>query len=128
MKRKFHRYEKWEDFKHGLWRKIKDKKEEEGLLEEAIKFTGNYSLYGEYMRRVTAEWFFSCQHNLTDTNLNRRAWIGHAACCLAIGCPEYITRRAWGMLSQEQRDLADNEADIAIKKWEEKQPRQLSLF
>jgi hypothetical protein len=55
---------------------------------------------------------------LTDISQNRRAWIGHAACCMAIKCPEYITRSAWGYLTKEQQDLANAEADRAIAWWE----------
>lgn len=100
-----------------MWRKA-TRIEEEEILPKAIDFTGNAALYGSFMVRVTRQWPFSCEHNLTDVAMNRRAWLGHAACCMAIGCPEYITRRAWWMLTQAQRDAADAEADKAIRSWE----------
>jgi len=68
---------------------------------------------------VVKEWPNACEQNLTNTNINRRAWVGHAACCLAFGCPEYITREAWGFLSDKQRDDANKQADYAIMIWEE---------
>ena len=54
---------------------------------------------------------------MTSEATNHLAWIGHAACSLATGCPEYITRFAWGTLTQEQRDLANSEAENALSLW-----------
>ena len=127
MKRKYHPYLKWEDFQFGMWRKIKDKKEEEFFLKQAVDLTGDNKKYGEFMLLVAKEWKYSCEHNLTDPTLNKLAFIGHAACCLATGCPEYITRKAWWILSKEQRDLANNEAENAIKFWLNKGRRQLRM-
>jgi hypothetical protein len=63
-------------------------------------------------------WPIACEHNLTDDTQNRRAWIGHAACQMAINCPEYITRSAWGYLTREQQGKANAMADKAIARWE----------
>lgn len=119
MKRVYHRYEVWEEYAHGMWRKVSNNEYDE-FLRKAIEFTGDTELYGSYMMRVANEWPYSCEHNLTCSGMNRQAWIGHAACCLAISCPEYITRDAWWMLSQEQRDKANLKADEAIAYWESK--------
>jgi hypothetical protein len=116
----FHPYHLWEDFQNGMWR-ILEKTQEEAFLKNAIEFTGNHKLYGEWMLKVVNSWKFSCEHNLTNTSMNRRAWVGHAAACMAIDCPEYITRRAWWNLSKEQQDLANAQADEAIKIWEKNQ-------
>ncbi len=118
MKRIYHPYDKWEDWINGMWRKLSNAEEEAHYEAKAIEFTGDAKLYGEFMRLVTEKWTMACQHNLTEKSMNRRAWVGHAAVCLAFGCPEYITRRAWWKLTQEQRDAADAQADLAIAKWE----------
>src|SRR5690242_15531267 len=112
-----------------MWRKA-TKAEEAELLPLAIEFTGNAPLYGSFMVMVTEKWPIACEHNFTEVSMNGRAWIGHAAACLAIGAPEYITRRAWWMLTQEQRDAADLEAENAIKQWERERllSRQYGLF
>ena len=88
------------------------------FLQRAEIFTGNHRLYGRYMQQVTVKWPNSCINALTDYNLNRKAWIGHAACALALRCPEDITRQAWGLLTDEQRILANRQADRAIQSWE----------
>lgn len=117
-KRVWKPFDTWEEVKHNMWGEVRDRRL---FLQRAIIFTGNYRLYGKYMQRVTIEWPNSCLNALTDQNLNRRAWIGHAACALALRCPEDITRQAWGHLTDEQRILANRQADRAIQSWELRQ-------
>lgn len=105
----------WEEIKANMWGDVQDRAT---FLRRAILFTGNYRLYGRYMLRVVNEWPNSCENALTDMTLNRKAWVGHAACALALGCPEDITRQAWGHLTNEQRALANGQADRAISHWE----------
>lgn len=117
IKRVYHHYEKWEDYLNGMWRKVTPEEEKE-YLQKAIEFTGDHKLYGSWMQKVIKSWPLACEHNLTDTGMNRRAWVGHAAVSLAFNCPEYITRMAWWHLTKEQQDLANSQADRAIEKWE----------
>jgi hypothetical protein len=125
MKRIYHNYLKWEDYLNGMWRKVLPEEEEE-MLHVAIEFTGDHSRYGSAMRRVIKEWPFTCEHNITDNSINKKAFIGHCAVCIELGIPEYITRQAWGFLNQEQQDLANLEAENTIKEWY--QSKQLKLF
>ena len=111
----FHPYWVWEEVGFNMWGSVKNKKE---LLKKAIEFTGDHELYGSYMMRVAREWKNSCEHNLTNLEQNRKAWIGHAACALAFRCPEGIVREAWGYLTEQQQIDANNQADNAIKWWE----------
>lgn len=98
-----------------MWGRVKDR---DKFLKVAIVFTGNHEAYGEAMMRVISEWPNSCLHNLSGAWQNRKAWIGHAACAIAIECPEDIVREAWGHLTEQQQVLANAEADKAIKEWE----------
>lgn len=100
-----------------MWGSVKDRK---SWLKRAIDFTGDHLGYGAWMKRVADEWRFSCEHNLTKLDTNRKAWIGHAAVALAMQCPEDIVREAWGYLTPEQQDLANAQADQAIQYWEQK--------
>lgn len=114
----------WEELDHNMWGSAVNRKD---MARKALIFTANHRLYGKYMRRVTNEWPNSCINALTDYNLNRKAWIGHAACALALRCPEDITRQAWGLLTNEQRTLANNEADRAIQAWEMRYRKSLGI-
>ena len=123
MKRIFHHYENWEDFQCGMWRTVSGN-DRIVFLQRAIEFTGDAELYGSFMQRVLIEWPITCEHNLSDTSQNRKAWIGHAATCLAIDCPEDITRSAWARLSQQQQVDANDQAQQAIDKWESENERK----
>lgn len=107
-----------------MWGEVPNRRH---ALQQAVVFTGNHRLYGRYMERITREWPNSCLNALTDYNLNRKAWIGHAACALALRCPEDITRQAWGLLTNEQQTLANRQADRAICAWEVRYRESLGI-
>lgn len=116
MQQVYYPYWLWEDYQAGMWRNVFGD-ERMKLLEKAIKFTGDAKLYGSYMLRVVKSWFYSCSVNFTNPSINHQAWVGHAACCLAISCPEDITRLAWHELSEQQQIDANIQADKAISLW-----------
>ncbi len=107
------------------------KQEKESLFLKAREFTGDHELYGSWMLKVLDSWPIACEHNLTDTGMNRLAWIGHAAASLALNLPEMVVREAWFTLTENQRDKANEKALKAVKEWErrhfENQNKQLDL-
>jgi len=119
MQQIYHPYWEWECYKNGMWRKETKEYEKENLG-ITIEFTGDYNLYGKAMIKAVNQWHKSCDNFLSNTSINRRAYIGHAACCIELGLPEYLVRQAWWMLTERKRILADNEATKAIKIWEQK--------
>lgn len=122
--RVWHPYYLWEEFQYGMWNEASDKKKQ---LAIAVKFTGDHKEYGKYMNRVINEWPISCENALTDYALNRRAWLGHAACALYARLPEHIVREAWGHLTDEQQLLANREASHYISVWERNYAKSLGL-
>lgn len=123
-KRVYHPYHAWEEVGAGMWSDVEDRK---AWVEKAIAFTSDHKKYGLHMMRVIKEWPISCENALTDPALNKKAWVGHAACAMAIGCPEDVVRQAWGVLSDEQRFLANREAERAIKQWDFDYSKSLGL-
>ena len=119
MKQIYHPYTLWEDWKAGMWRK-ESKEYEIANLPAIIRFTGNHKSYGKYMNLVVNKWFYSCEHNLSNPSINKKAWLGHAACALYKSYPEYLVRQAWGHLTDKQRDLANQQAHNAIETWKKK--------
>lgn len=115
IERVYHPYWKWEEVMYNMWGSSPNKYEH---LEWAIEFTGNAVLYGEWMMKVVSDWPHSCQHNLSNDQQNRKAWIGHAACAYANKCPEDIVRSAWSKLTRLQQDQANHQAQLAIEHWE----------
>jgi hypothetical protein len=109
----FHPYWLWECYQNGMWR-IESKEYDSKNLDDIIKFTGNHLEYGEAMTLVIRDWRYSPENFLTNTSINRRAYVGHAACCIKFGWPEYLVRQAWNQLTDSQQFLANKEADKRI--------------
>ena len=124
FQRVYHPFHLWEEVGAGMWGTVEDRA---SYYSRAVEFTGNHVLYGEHMRRVIVEWPISCENALTDPHLNKQAWIGHAACALAFGCPEDIVRSAWKELTDEQQFLANAEAKGAIASWSDNYEAHLRL-
>jgi hypothetical protein len=117
IKRQYVPYYDWEDYINGMWRKL-SAEDELLYLPKAIEFTGNHIVYGNAMGEVIEKWSKTMLNSLTNKSINRRAFLGHCAVQYKINCPEYITRMAWGLLSNEQRYEADLIAEKHIKHWE----------
>jgi len=115
LKRVYHPWNLWEEVKFNMWGNVPNRT---AAIQDAIQLTSDHCLYGSFMTRVINEWPISCENALTDYFLNRRAWLGHAACALAEKLPEDIIREAWRHLTDEQQLLANKEASRAIQTWE----------
>jgi hypothetical protein len=110
-------YYDWEDWKNGMWSKV-DQETESVMLKKAIEFTGDHVAYGSAMERVIKAWPKTMLNSLTNTGINRRAFLGHCAVMLELQIPEYIVRMAWKELTNEQQVLADAQAQKHIDNYE----------
>lgn len=109
-------YWEWEDWINGMWRSL-SKEDEHDALQKAIEFTGDHIRYGNAMGEVIELWPRTMLNSLSNSGINRRAFLGHCAVQFKINVPEYITRMAWGELTDEQRELADQAAQSHIDNW-----------
>jgi hypothetical protein len=116
MKKVYHNYLNWEDWKHGMFN-LKDDNESVSI-QKAIDLLSNPSALKAVMRHVAYYWKCSAEMNLTNRNRNRQAWLGQAACCYQYKVPEYLTKRAWHLLSEDQQRAANAVADQVIEAWE----------
>lgn len=71
------------------------------------------------MHAVVDAWPVSAEHQLTNTEQNRRSWLGQAACRLTVHAPAIATRAAWVQLTDAQRDRANACAERVIREWQE---------
>lgn len=125
IERIFHPYWLWEDFHCGMYGKpmydiISNGETEEERLNKVVECLGDTIKCEKYMRMVIDNWKFSCEYRLSNKGMNRVAWLGQSACCLYAGIKESETRKAWWMLSEEQRDKANSIAKQLINEWEVK--------
>lgn len=83
----------------------------------AIKMLTDLDLFEKTAREVIHNWHYTCEHNLTNTGLNRIAYIGQASCFYKYDVREDETRKAWSYLTDEQREKANAVADKILREW-----------
>mgnify|MGYP001327108776 CR=1 FL=1 len=117
MKRIYHHYNEWEDFKAGLYRLpcCHDSQHQvtlsKGLLSQPTIF------YNTALQMIQ-EWGVASEVNLSNRGRNRQAWIGQATCCFSHKAAEHQTKEAWWMLDKDQQAKANEAADCVIEIWE----------
>lgn len=117
MERIYHPWHRWEDYKLGFYNQCSGL-EKEQKIQKVLELFNSKDLTEEYMNRVINEWVYSCEHNLTNSSMNRIAYIGQAACCIYDNIPSTVTMEAWSLLDKKIQDRADKIAEKVIKKWE----------
>lgn len=122
MKRIYHRYEKWEDWQHGMYNKTVDydEKEQEKRAKMCMQVLSDQERFFKIANSVLDNWVISSDVNLSNVNRNRQAWIGQSACCYELGVPEFITKWAWRMMELKDQKEANQTANKIIKLWESK--------
>lgn len=130
MKRIFHHYNKWEDFHNGMYNE--DRQGRKDRVQAAVSVLGEPSVCEKAMRMVVDNWPIATEFNLSNAEINRRAWLGQAACNIFAGVHEDETREAWGLLTIEQRTTANAIATRIIRGWvegrEAADKKQVSFF
>ncbi len=130
MERIFHHYNLWEDYHAGMYDESKNGRQER--VKKAAYILGTPEVCREAMEKVVAEWQRATEYNLSNAEINRKAWLGQAACSCYAGIHEDETREAWGIMTEAQRIEANRIAATIIKRWVAKrefdESPQLSLF
>jgi len=126
MKKTYHPYWLWEDYRVGFYSSCSQKtKEEKKHL--VVNMFSDYGLTMCYMNKVINTWFYSCEHFFTNESINRVAYLGQAACCLYGEVPNVLTMSVWSSLDENIRDRSDFLAKRIIKKWELKRKLNSTL-
>jgi hypothetical protein len=76
------------------------------------EFLRDSARFEEALARVINEWKNSCEHYLTNENMNRIAWLGQASMCIATGVPACF-RGGFNKLSEKEQ----TEANRVALKW-----------
>ena|SRR6056297_2309747 len=125
MKRIYHNYQKWEDHKNGLYDCI-DPNERHSIQESYNLLTDLKKFYSQSVKMIS-KWKYATEHNLTNLEINRKAWIGQAVCCYNHGAKSYSTIIAWNMLTLSEQERANNIAKEIIELFELKQSKSICL-
>lgn len=127
MKQIFEHYERWEDYKAGMFC-VLDVRDKDKKVIAAIGLLSNDVLFYQTLIEVTNNWVTATGVNLTNKGQNRRAWLGAAACMYKHNTPEYLTRIAWNLLNKEVQDSANLIAEKIIYEFENKLSDAKTLF
>jgi hypothetical protein len=125
MRRIYHHFERWEDWRDGLYRLSVDSNADEILTDRAARLLADPDSLSAMMHAVE-EYKCSAEVNLSNKRRNRQAWLGQAACCFVCGAPESLTKSAWHRLSPAEQDAANAVADKVIAMWEDRQCRSVA--
>lgn len=123
MKQEYAEYYFWEDYKNRMYDSYPIEKEEE-LINSALEILCSPKLFLTICYDVLTFWEIASKNNLTNTNSNRRAWLGQAACSYRSNVPEIVTRKAWALMTDQQRIEANKIADKIIYIFESNHERK----
>ena len=116
MERIYHPWDKWECYKHNFYGGVLDY-QKDNTLELYASLLKNLPQFEEALKVVTTEWKYSCEHNLTNENLNRIAWLGQASCALVFNVPHTVSMPGYNLLTPSEQQAADNLAKKYLDKW-----------
>lgn len=118
----FHTYDKWECHKAGFYATKHPVMSHEECEAEFVNVLTDLPLFAKLLNGVITEWKHSCEHYLSNSTMNRIAWLGQAAVCFKSGVPSRYST-AWQQLSEHQQAEANKIALSALNKWMEAQRR-----
>jgi ParB-like chromosome segregation protein Spo0J len=110
--RVFHTYDKWECEKAGLYKNTPP----EGMTKEQCKqtykdFLTDSDKFESALNSIIESWKYSCEHYLTNSAMNRIAYLGQAAVCYATKVPSAFSG-GWFLLTESEQLAANN---LALK-------------
>lgn len=118
----FHPFGKWECHKAGLYATSVDGKTKEECEKLYAEFLSDLPRFEKAAKKVISTWKNSCEHYLTNTAMNRIAWIGQAAACYATGLPNSFSAGFY-LLSERQQAAANTCALKILNVWLKKNKR-----
>jgi ParB-like chromosome segregation protein Spo0J len=110
--RVFHTYDKWECYKAGFYATKKDGMTKKQCEEFYAEFLGDLNRFENALNGVINNWQNSCEHYLTNTAMNRIAWLGQASVCYESGIPSQFCS-GFNLLTEKQQ----NEANLMALKY-----------
>jgi len=113
----FHTYDKWECHKAGFYQSTKKGWDKIQCQEEFKRILSDQNLFAQILEKIIVEWKYSCEHYLTNTSMNRIAWLGQAAVCYESGVPSRYSS-AWFDIDELTRDEANKTALMYLNKWQ----------
>lgn len=124
----FHTFDKWECNVAGFY----ETKPPKGMTADNCRayyrdLLTDIPEFERVLEGVIIDWVHSCEHYLTNSSMNRIAWLGQAALCYKYKIPSEF-RGGYGLLTEDQQLAADEAALRALNKWMERNGRDVVLM
>lgn len=119
----FHTHDKWECHKAGFYANSFEGITKAQGEETYREFLSDIPKFEATLQKVITEWVHSCEHYLTNTAMNRIAWLGQASVCYSEGIPS-VYRSGFFLLTQDEQDAANQSALTALNQWLEANDRE----
>lgn len=116
MKQIYHHFSKWEDYKNGFYNSSCNELNQH--INKSIELLSNQDEFYKIAKLLVNNWTFCIEHNLTDSSINKIAYIGQASCCFKNKTPSFVTKQAWGYIDEDTRIKANATAKKVLKEWE----------
>lgn len=115
MKQTFHPWTEWECYSAGMFDGETDLSPEEAKAAYAT-FLRDIPRFMAAMDRVVHEWPKSCEHFLTNENINRVAWLGQSSMCIETGVSRKH-RAGFMLMSHAECKAANDAATKILNQW-----------
>jgi len=113
----YHPWWNWECYKAGFYSTVAPGGRTPDEARDAYRvFLADIPRFNTAMLQVADGWKNSCEHFLTNPAINRVAWLGQSAMCIATGVPS-IFRGGFKLLTVEQQRAANNAAQMQLESW-----------
>lgn len=119
----FHTFDKWECHKAGFYANSKEGMTAKDCELAYAEYLSDTERFKEGLDGVLRDWVNSCEHYLTNTAMNRIAWLGQAAMCYSTGVPSKFCS-GFNLLTTDQQDKANVTALEALNYWMKKYNRE----
>lgn len=117
MRRIYHHWERLECIGAGMYNTEPPAPHNAESAKQAYcDFLADIDLFNFHMNGVIADWPISCEHFLSNSGINRIAWMGQAAMCHYSAIPCFF-RAGFCLLPKEKQTAANRAAKKKIVAW-----------
>lgn len=117
IKKIWHPWNLWECYRAGFYSSaLPDGMDAETARQEYKKFLSDIPRFKAAMQRVSREWPNSCEHFLTNEQINRIAWLGQSSMCIETGIGSSF-RGGFKLLTLQGQRNANAAAQTFLTEW-----------
>lgn len=116
MKRIYHPWNKWEDYRCNFYGGV-GTFDKTNSLQTYASLLSDLPRFESALKTIIDEWRHSCEHNLSNESMNRVAYLGQASCALVYNVPHNVCMGGYNLLTDEQKAAADAMALKYLNIW-----------